>query len=54
MGRVDEAERIRDSKASMGIESDRRERCGCGGVGGLYVEEVAVKSRREDKETGVG
>jgi hypothetical protein len=26
MGRVDEAERVRESKASMGIDSDRRER----------------------------
>lgn len=57
MGRVEGEERESDSKASIGGQSDRRDRCERGfgqGDGGLYVEEVAVKSRKEERETGVG
>lgn len=53
MGRVEE-EREGESKVSVERESDEREREQRRGEGGLYVEEVAVRFRREERETGVG
>ena len=51
IGRETGLARVRESNESVASARGESERCG---DGGLNVEEVAVKSSREDSETRVG